>query len=807
MTATSPMRVSATFLLSLLGLVLCGPAHAQTAVGRVVDAESGAPVEAVLVVLSDSSGTRQAGGLTDAGGEFRIRASAPGAYTLTAERIGYATPGPRRVELERDRGMRVDLELVPLAIELEGIEVYGERRCVVRPEDGLVVAELWEEASKALRNQEWNEREARIRFELRTYVREIHPRTRTVLSERREPSRWTTGEPFRSYPAEDILATGFVHELDDGFRYVAPDAGVLLSDAFLDTHCWRLSGRSPEAGLIGLEFEPVEDRPVPEIRGTLWLSADGARPRHLEYEYTWAPSRIARGVAGGRVEFEELPGGNWIVRRWSIRMPRVVFDANSAVGEPSGYRIAAVVEEGGEVGRIRPSGGSLRGERPVGTIVGVVVDSTHARPVPDAVVALSGTGHEVRSDSAGRFRFAEVPIGTHTLTLGHATLHSVADFVPAGDVVVLEAETTEIQVALPDARALHGAICPGESGESAVVGVVRDVATDGPVPRATVTLEWEQYRAGARELRDLRADLLTRRVTTDRSGRYRACGIPAGVALSAVASIGGSEGRSRSPRLLPWGGVARLDLTVDAGASAPPLSVTGRIFDRGSGQPIAAADVVLQDVEGRPVGHASSRADGRFRVKAPAPGSYRIEVQRMGYEPSISSPLELSDGESLTVEYAMTQRPIPIGGLDVTVPPEAFIDPRLEMHGYYARKDYYGRRTGFAHFLDGDDLQIGATDVQDLLRELTGVSVAGGGGRDRVTFDRRGCRMNFFVNGQLVRRRGENWNISRMVPAAAVVAIEVYTGRMMPLEFMTLGERAECGAVAIWTGSRREDAR
>ena len=43
-------------------------------------------------------------------------------------------------------------------------------------------------------------------------------------------------------------------------------------DAFLDTHCMSLEEGVDEAeGLLGLSFEPTEDRGVPDIRGVLWL--------------------------------------------------------------------------------------------------------------------------------------------------------------------------------------------------------------------------------------------------------------------------------------------------------------------------------------------------------------------------------------------------------------------------------------------------------------------------------------------------------------------------------------------------------
>ena len=43
--------------------------------------------------------------------------------------------------------------------------------------------------------------------------------------------------------------------------YWAPDAAVLLSDEFLDTHCFHVTRNERRApGLIGLAFQPVRGR-------------------------------------------------------------------------------------------------------------------------------------------------------------------------------------------------------------------------------------------------------------------------------------------------------------------------------------------------------------------------------------------------------------------------------------------------------------------------------------------------------------------------------------------------------------------
>ena len=96
---------------------------------------------------------------------------------------------------------------------------------------------------------------------------------------RSEQSRILRGQvfatPFRALAVENLLRNGFVRPDDEGSFYYAPDAGILLSDPFLDTHCMSLEeGKDEAEGLIGLSFEPTEDRGVTDISGVLWLDPD-----------------------------------------------------------------------------------------------------------------------------------------------------------------------------------------------------------------------------------------------------------------------------------------------------------------------------------------------------------------------------------------------------------------------------------------------------------------------------------------------------------------------------------------------------
>jgi hypothetical protein len=109
-------------------------------------------------------------------------------------------------------------------------------------------------------------------------------------------------------------------DLISGPVYFGPDVAVFFSDAFLQTHCFRLIP-GPDRTLVGLGFEPVKTRKVVDIEGVLWLDREQNRLRRLEYRYTALWPWVPKGSTGGRLDFEFLAGGQPVLTGWSIRAP------------------------------------------------------------------------------------------------------------------------------------------------------------------------------------------------------------------------------------------------------------------------------------------------------------------------------------------------------------------------------------------------------------------------------------------------------------------------------------------------------
>lgn len=339
-------RHAVPFLTLLVALLASTPLSAQTVRGVLVD-DAGRPVDGTVVGLYPAGGGRAlAGGLTDRGGRFTLSAPAPGRYLVRAERIGYR-PVSAEVELAAGETAEVRLATAVRVFVLDPVEVTADSRCVVRPGAGMQAYEIWQQAAVALRATELVEEQKLVEYTVRTYTREmLHAmRSRT----RRDPPRRVRGQPFETLSPQELAAHGYVREEGDTVTFYGPDATVLLSDEFQDTHCLYVQQRG-RRGRVGVAFEPVEGRTTVDIRGTLWLDARTGELRDVEYEYTGMADNSRRSPSGGRVEFQRLPSGAWIVSRWQIRTTRVLTGRRRA---PAFAEIIADVREaGGQVSEI-----------------------------------------------------------------------------------------------------------------------------------------------------------------------------------------------------------------------------------------------------------------------------------------------------------------------------------------------------------------------------------------------------------------------------------------------------------------------
>lgn len=581
------------FPVVLLSLLLAGasPLAAQAVRGELTEEGTRLLVGGARVVLLDAAGKERAAALSGPDGRFLLSAPEAGAYTLRAERIGHAAASSPVLRLAAGDTVEHRLAVPAQVVMLEGLVVEGERRrCTVRPREGLEAATLWEEARKAIAAAAWTERQRLLRLEVVRYERDLDPRTLRVQAERSDTAPGYSGNPFMSLPARDLAEGGYVRDDPANPRYqlyYAPDAEVLLSDEFLDGHCFRVQGGEGERrGLVGLAFEPLRGRKLPDVRGVLWLDAKTAELRHLEYRYTGLRlSGPADGV-GGWVEFERLPTGAWMVHRWWIRMP--VVDVGSRFGGAG--RVVALKEEGAEVSEIRMAGRIVR-EAHRTALAGTAFDSIRAAPLAGAEVRISGTDHRTRTGSTGEFRFVALAPGRYMVALHHPRLDSLGLGEISAEAMVGGAGEVRVDLSIPPLSRVAALLCPdmdaqAHTGTGIVTGTVRE--SGEAVPGATVVLrrgrwhvDYEEYQRPAsqgttgglsRSRPGGSAPLVVieeweqTSATADRDGRYRICGVPAGE-IVALALASQMEAEWEELRVGEGEIVAR-DLNVPAQRSA-----------------------------------------------------------------------------------------------------------------------------------------------------------------------------------------------------------------------------------------------
>jgi hypothetical protein len=384
--------------LVLLALALASPAGAQAVSGRFVDAD-GTPIPSARVALQSEAGAVVHAVLTGPDGQFALRAPAAGRYVLRGERIGYASTLSEPLALAAGEQATHRLVAAGQRVLLDAIVVAAETRCAPRPGSSEETAAVWGEVRKALDMVSATTGDNRARFAVELFERHLEGAAGTVTADNRRVVQGMAHKPFVTVDPERLSSVGFVERDGEAYLYAAPDADVLLSDRFLEEHCFRLrSAGAPATGLIGLAFEPVRGRRVADVQGVLWVDRASAELRLMEFEYTRPPVRGRGGVPGGRMEFERLPDGRWITSSWVIRMPVETARAETNALVPATARVVAIREVGGSVQR--PGAGALAVAPPPASSGTLTIDGPAAtEPQAPAPQAAASTVIEARQEA------------------------------------------------------------------------------------------------------------------------------------------------------------------------------------------------------------------------------------------------------------------------------------------------------------------------------------------------------------------------------------------------------------------------
>ena len=560
--------LATTFAWSLgTNMLVAAPLGAQGIIGTLVEAETGAPVEGAAVILLNRSGDQVDWSLTDAAGRFNFRMSQAGTYLLRADRIGHVSVLSDPIPVDRGVTAVYRLETPVEAILLAGIDVRSSRRCEIRPGEGVSTARVWEEARKALEATSRTNDLRAYRYVIRHFERELDARGRRVTSEESRIQRGVMASPFASLNVEVLLERGFVQSDGDGFIYYAPDADVLLSDAFLDTHCMNLTYGDDEAeGLLGLSFEPTEDRRVTDISGVLWLDPEDGELQWLDYRYEFLDIPDSDRL-GGKIRFYGLPNGTWIVREWYIRTP--VLGESRRIRRRGRIELVGLREQGGLVVSVNDLQGELVLDVEAGIIEGVVLGSGGSDPVEEVVVFMDD-GRRVTTDENGRFRFTALPEGYYGLRVFNPVLDSLG---LSGEPVFYEVspgEVTSARLRFPSSDTVMAEQCaPADlaAEPSAHEGILTGFALDergDPLPGSRVSVAWEEFERRANGTLSTVYKTLTTSELPD-NGFFLMCGVPTDLPVDITIEWNGIESELEEFRFPVRQRISRRDITFRRG--------------------------------------------------------------------------------------------------------------------------------------------------------------------------------------------------------------------------------------------------
>lgn len=510
------------------------PLSAQVVRGQIVDGATQAPIPGAFIVLVDSTGAERGGVLSGSAGAFVLKAPRAGHYTLRAERIGYRNTVSDTLTLPAARIVPYRFEITTKAVDLEGMEVTSRQgKCKMSREMGAQTSALWDEIRKALSISAWEEEERGFPYQAALWTR-----TRDVKSQDIEGDTVTLVSgygrtPFASESARSLGAKGYVRDLGTGgYMFYGLDAKTLLSDDFLGSHCFRVRrGKGEVEGLLGLSFEPLDKTGPTDVEGTLWMDPATSELRYLEFRYS--KLSMAKGVSrdrfGGRVDFQRLDNGDWVVRHWWLRMPQSIpYRTEQQMRYAASRHYLRIHERGGElrfVGAARTAGSGRSAE-----VAGLVWDSTRSGPLAGAHVFLTDENVTTTTDRAGRFRLTGVTPGRHEVAFMHPRADSLGLPVSPKRVILSPNGARSVTLSIP-----RDAACPPGKTTTGLVGFVENVRTGEPVPGATLGAAPVEIGPEGPERPEPSA---MREITADARGRYLVCGLPTGHTVALVPSDG-----------------------------------------------------------------------------------------------------------------------------------------------------------------------------------------------------------------------------------------------------------------------------
>lgn len=540
---------------------------AQVIRGTVVDRGS-APVPGVVVLLVDPANNVTARDLTNESGEFRVAAPGPGGYRIRTLRIGFRQTLSDVFQLQSGQEITQQINVAGVAFSLDTVRVVGRNQCRVHSDSAAATFAMWEQARTALTAAAVTARSRAITSTIVSYERLMDPDRRRVREQSVAVQGGMSSRAWRARAADSLRRFGYVSTAPDGWlTYYAPDLEILLSDQFLEDHCFKVA-TTRDPAVIGIAFEPTRDRrELSEIQGTLWFDRKSDELRSLEFGYTNLSHREAENAAGGDITFARLPNGSWVITRWSIRMPVLSVRNSGPSGIPgqaatTTASVTAMRVAGGELALVTRGSDTLWSHAPL-MVAGTVVDSLSGRPIPGARVAIGGARSSVTTDARGRFEITSALPGEYVVETRTASLDSVTA-VHSSRLTIADAPVS-LTLRVPSASEMVprmcGAALPPDHG--VVTGTVSVKGDTLPPRNMHMVIEWQDvttHSGGAIIERTARHA----QARTDARGTFRLCGVRVNTAAGVRPVIAGDSAAATPVRIPAGVRFARVDVVVDS---------------------------------------------------------------------------------------------------------------------------------------------------------------------------------------------------------------------------------------------------
>ena len=531
------------FLVAAAFLVVGTRLAAQEVLIEVVEASNGKPIVGANVSLVDDHGMGLFGNFSDQGGHSVLRAPGAGRYVVRADKVGYES-WSSVILYVTGTPIHVRIGMAPLR-NPSTVIARSETACQLLTPPGTPAGDLWVEIRKALTASAMTDAQGLVPLDVDLYERALD-RNLGVVAERKEQRSRIARRPATGISWDQIDSARRA-SVAGGEVYRAPEAATLISDQFVKTHCYAaIRGYGPETGLMGLEFRPARVGSQPELTGILWLDPKANALRSLNFDYVNLPIPLRIARTTGRVEFQQLPGGQWIVPRWYIRMPRVaqMTSTDSLLGyqevggasRPTGTAAPAPVSNA----VIPALDDAVAG--PQTFISGVVYDSTMGTPLQGVQVSTGGGRFKTTTTAGGHYELAIDGPLSDTIVFEHPRLRLYRVATRVQSISLPSGARAQANVLVPSYGTLRKRLCgqneTGTDSQGIAAGYVTDAAGK-PVPSAHVWATWQILWVEQNGRLVSTNQQRTVETDTGSDGSYLMCGFTRGAQITAKIGMAG----------------------------------------------------------------------------------------------------------------------------------------------------------------------------------------------------------------------------------------------------------------------------